>query len=139
MPNSYEITRRVMFSETDAAGIAHFANFFRWMEEAEHAFIRSLGTSVHRDDASGLHGFARVAASCEYHSPLKFEDEFTIVLTVREKKAKSLTYGFHFQMAGRDKPVAAGEMTVVCISRATGEEQMRAAEIPAELAGQITL
>jgi hypothetical protein len=34
------------FSETDLAGIAHFANFFRWMEEAEHAYFRSVGLSV---------------------------------------------------------------------------------------------
>ncbi|MBL8848408.1 MAG: acyl-CoA thioesterase, partial [Planctomycetaceae bacterium] len=35
--------RRVQFSETDMAGIVHFANFFRWMEEAEHEYFRSLG------------------------------------------------------------------------------------------------
>ena len=39
--------RQVEFAETDMAGIVHFANFFRWMESAEHAFLRSLGHSVH--------------------------------------------------------------------------------------------
>lgn len=38
--------RRVEFSETDMAGIVHFANFYRWMEEAEHDFFRSLGLSI---------------------------------------------------------------------------------------------
>ena len=28
-------TRRVQFAETDLAGIVHFSNFFRYMEEAE--------------------------------------------------------------------------------------------------------
>ena len=38
--------RRVLFYETDAAGIVHFSWFFRYMEEAEHALWREAG-SVH--------------------------------------------------------------------------------------------
>ncbi|MGY8650976.1 MAG: acyl-CoA thioesterase, partial [Verrucomicrobiia bacterium] len=44
--HEFIITRRVEFSETDAAGIVHFANFYRYMEYAEHAFFRSLGRSI---------------------------------------------------------------------------------------------
>ena len=44
MPVSTFIThRRVEFSDTDMAGIVHFANFYRYMEQAEHDFFRSLG------------------------------------------------------------------------------------------------
>ena len=35
--NVFRYRRRVQFAETDLAGIAHFACFFRYMEEAEHA------------------------------------------------------------------------------------------------------
>ena len=35
---SYE--HRVEFFETDLAGIVHFANYYRFMEQAEHAFFR---------------------------------------------------------------------------------------------------
>ena len=40
MPTEFTIKRRVQFSETDMAGIMHFANYFRLMEEVEHAFLR---------------------------------------------------------------------------------------------------
>ena len=40
MPYEFKLTRQVEFSETDMAGIAHFTNFFRFMEAAEHAFFR---------------------------------------------------------------------------------------------------
>ena len=139
MSSRYEMTRRVAFSETDAAGIAHFANFFRWMEDAEHAFLRSLGTSVHAHDGEGLSGFARVKAGCEYHRPLQFEDEFTVSLRVLVKKDKSLTYGFTFTMPGGTEPIATGEVTVVCIQRPSGSQRMRAASIPAEIADKITI
>ena len=33
------------------AGIVHFANFYRWMEETEHEYFRSLGLS---DEPAGL-------------------------------------------------------------------------------------
>ena len=46
MSNEFSVTHFVQFSETDMAGIVHFSNFFRWMEEVEHAYFRSLGLSV---------------------------------------------------------------------------------------------
>ena len=39
--------RRVEFSDTDMAGIVHFANYLRYVESAEHALWRHLGGSVH--------------------------------------------------------------------------------------------
>ena len=49
MPYEFKAVRRVEFSDTDMAGIVHFANFFRYMETAEHGFYRSLGFSVIMD------------------------------------------------------------------------------------------
>ena len=38
--------RRVQFAETDLAGIVHFSNIFRYMEEAEHALWRAAGLTI---------------------------------------------------------------------------------------------
>jgi hypothetical protein len=46
MPAEFSYARRVQFAETDMAGVMHFANYFRLMEEAEHGFWRSLGLNV---------------------------------------------------------------------------------------------
>ena len=46
MPNGFQFERRVEFCETDAAGIAHFSSLIVYMEQAEHALLRSLGLSV---------------------------------------------------------------------------------------------
>lgn len=137
MPGRFQITRRVAFSETDAAGIAHFANFFRWMEDCEHAFLRSLGASVHDVDEGNLRGFPRVSASCDYFKPLRFEDEFVVTLRVLEKKDKSLTFGFAFTKPGDAEPLAAGKVTCVHVARPAGSDTMRAASIPNTLADQI--
>ena len=60
MSYEFQITRRVEFSETDMAGIMHFSNYFRFMETAEHAFFRSLG-SRSRTPASGWKSVCRVS------------------------------------------------------------------------------
>ena len=59
MAHSFSMTRSVTFAETDMAGILHFSNYFRYMEEAEHAFFRSLGFRVHACERSGAWGWAR--------------------------------------------------------------------------------
>ena len=46
MPYEYYIKRRVEFSDTDMAGIVHFARFFVFMEAAEHAFYVRWGRAL---------------------------------------------------------------------------------------------
>ena len=55
MPAQFITTRRVEFADTDMAGIIHFANYYRYMEEAEHAMWRAAGLSIH--DPADAHGW----------------------------------------------------------------------------------
>ena len=99
MPHQFTQRRRVSFSETDLAGIMHFSNFFRWMEELEHAFYRSLGLSVH-PMAHGFPdintGWPRTKASAEFRLPLQFEEEVEVELLVAEMRTKAIRYAFRF-------------------------------------------
>src|SRR5262245_66132989 len=92
MPYEFKAQRRVEFSDTDMAGIMHFSNFFRFMETAEHGFYRSLGFSVVEKDLLPRLGWPRVHASCEYHRPLRFEDEAEIHLLATEKRSRALSF-----------------------------------------------
>jgi YbgC/YbaW family acyl-CoA thioester hydrolase len=138
MPFEFKIVRRVEFAETDMAGIVHYANFFRYMESAEHAFFRSLGFSVAMRHVEPPVGWPRVHAHCDYHHPLRFEDEVEVHLLVREKKSKALSYLFKIRKLNADPPVAVarGGFTVVCVTHAPGGK-MAATHIPAEIAARI--
>jgi acyl-CoA thioester hydrolase len=131
----FKLTRRVEFSETDMAGIAHFSNFFRYMEAAEHAFFRSLGLSI----ASEGIGWPRVHADCDFKSPIRFEDEVEIHLLVREKREKSISYTIIFRKLNGEVPqeVARGTLTVACVTRDKPGGAMKSVAIPAEIAGKI--
>lgn len=134
------MSRRIQFHETDMAGIVHFANYFRFMEETEHAFLRSLGHAVHQSGQDGsMQGFVRVHASCEYLQPLHYEDEIELRLTITARTAKSVEYHIGFfrtSDAGgspADVQLATGVMRVVYVERSSAGDRIRAAEIPPEL------
>lgn len=129
MVTPFRLTRRVQFYETDAAGIVHFSWYPRYMEEAEHAMWRAHGLTIH---ASGSAiGWPRVAITFDYHTPLRFEDEFEVAIEVVAMSARSLRYRCELTRAGT--PVATGSMTIVCVEYQPGEKP-RAVPIPPEVA-----
>lgn len=134
MYTEYRTKRKIEFVDTDMAGIVHFTRFFVFMETTEHEFLRSLGTSVATEWNGDKIGWPRLAASCEYLSPLRFEDEVDIRLRVTKKGTKSLTYEFHFMHEGKD--IARGQITTVCCVTNPGEK-LRAIPIPDFIADQI--
>ena len=118
MVHQFTTRRRVEFVDTDCAGIIHSTNYFRYMEEVEHAFLRSLGLSVHWPVEGGKVGFPKLSASCEFLRPVRFEDVLDIRLEVKRKGRTSLTYAFTFCKDGEE--IARGEVTAVaCL---VGEE-----------------
>lgn len=138
MPYEFKSQRRVEFNETDMAGLVHFANFFRYMESAEHAFFRSLGFSVAMLGTNPPLGWPRVHARCDFMRPLFFEDMFETHLLVAEKRSRAITYQFRFYRLGGAEPeeVARGGLTTVCVAHGP-EGGMKAVPIPHEIADQI--
>jgi acyl-CoA thioester hydrolase len=81
----------VAFGDTDASGWMHFPNVFRYVEEAEHTFLRSRGILVH-DRALG--GWPRVKVSCEFKRPFLSGDRFEVLLGISRIGASSVTWDF---------------------------------------------
>ena len=110
-------TRRVEFSETDMAGIVHFANFYKWMEEAEGEYRRSLGLSIMQPAGDGSYiGWPRISASCTFERPLTYEDEFQVRLDIERIGVKSVTFAAEFWKG--DQRIAWGRVkTACCICR----------------------
>lgn len=128
--------RRVEFAETDMAGIAHYSRFLLWMEEAEHAMLRSLGLSVFQRTAAGdTVSWPRVSVACDYLAPAKFEDELAVTVTVERRGNKSLTYAFEFRRAADPTGplLARGRTTAVCCRIGAGHK-LESMPIPAEFA-----
>lgn len=105
------LQRRVEFCETDAAGIVHFSNFFRYFEQAEHALLRSVGLGVHFRVEQGDLGFPRLSVRCEFLRPARFEDLLEIHVWVARMGRTSVTYNATAELRG--ERLAQAETTAV--------------------------
>jgi acyl-CoA thioester hydrolase len=112
MSTAFLTSRRVEFSDTDAAGMMHFVAFFRMMEQAEHDLLRSVGLSVVMHDAEGKISWPRVAAKCDFQAAARFEDLLQIEVRVVRLGERSITYAHRFLRDGT--VLASGEVTAVC-------------------------
>jgi YbgC/YbaW family acyl-CoA thioester hydrolase len=137
--HAHRVRRMVEFAETDMAGIAHFSNFYRWMEAAEHALFRAAGLSVHRTSAELDSGFARVDARCSFRSPLRYQEWFEIEVLVAKMGRSSMRYVFVFRPCdgehglAAEPPLAIGSITAVHIPKKPGSTEMRSAPIPEDI------
>ena len=117
MPSEFSMTRKVEFSETDMAGIMHFANFYRWMEVCAHEFLRSVGLSADMKTEEGCIGWPRVKTSCRFKLPLRFEEEVEIRLIDRALSDRSIVYGFEVwkEENGERGRAAVGKTVAACV------------------------
>ena len=135
----FKYRRMVEFADTDLAGIMHFANFFRFVECAEHAFFRSLGCSVHSSEGASHQGWPRIEVSCRYLRPVRFEETLEVCLRVEELRTTSLRYTFAiFSAAAADRgPVATGSCGIIHVELDTATREIRKAPIPAALRAKL--
>jgi len=121
MSSAFLWERRVEFHETDAAGIAHFSSLIIFMEQAEHALLRSLGLSVASHATSHaneqLHDgpdlrWPRIRVEAQFECPVRFEDILTIRTHVAALGQSSVVY--HHQISADQRLVATGSMKCVC-------------------------
>lgn len=134
MATSFVTSRRVEFSDTDAAGIAHFATFFRMMEQAEHELLRSVDLSVVAHDASGTISWPRVSAKCDFTAAARFEDVLEIEVRITRLGKRSITYAHRFLRDGKE--LATGEITAVCCRIKDGKPP-KSIDIPAGIAKKL--
>jgi len=131
----FQHRRMVEFADTDLAGIMHFANVFRFVESAEHAFFRSLGHRVHTAHGAEHQGWPRLEVSCKYLKPARFEQTLEIGLRIEELRTSSLRYSFWiFGADETDRPLlATGSFSIIHVELNAGAHAIRKTPIPAGL------
>jgi len=122
--SEHRLRRLVQFHETDAAGMVHFSWFYRYMEEAEHALWRAAGLSVANvQDVF----FPRVSASFDFKNPLRFGDEFEMVIRITAFSERTIRYAC--AVTSGETPIASGTLVAACVSVKAGQP-LKAVPIP---------
>jgi acyl-CoA thioester hydrolase len=82
---------RVYYEDTDFSGIVYHASYVRFMERARSDMLACIGIDQRRawDDAEGAYAIADL--TIKYLAPARFKDALTIVSTVKQLGAASLS------------------------------------------------
>ncbi len=125
--SSFKASIRVTWVDTDAAGVVHFSNYFRFFERTEEEFYRHLGFDFTDFRERGL-WFPRVEAFCQYKKPARYGDLLEVELLVEELKEKSAKLRFNVSNKSGEL-LAFGYLVIVVAEKQTG----RATQIPKDI------
>lgn len=75
---------KVRWGDTDPATIVFFPNFYRWMDEATHEFLKEIGHPTATLMAVEKIGVPLLESKCEFKTPLVFDDEVIVKTEVVE-------------------------------------------------------
>ncbi len=87
------------YSDTDAQGIAHHSNYFRWLEEARIGFLEAIGSDYARMNARGLF-IPVVACSGEFRASAAAADLLDIQLWVSACTRARLDFAYQVRRGG---------------------------------------
>ncbi|SNZ15183.1 acyl-CoA thioesterase [Hydrogenobacter hydrogenophilus] len=103
--------RRVQFYETDAQGIVHHSNYFRYFEEARGDLLRTLGLPYSKLREEGYE-VVLLSAFCEFKKPLFYDEEILIKISL--SYIDRFTFSFDYQVFVEEELRAVGN-TKHCI------------------------
>ena len=119
MPLFHHLNLRVMWSDTDPAGIVWFGVFFRYFEHAEEDLYRRLGSD--RTTLLRTHGvyMPRTSLQSRFKSPAKLGDELTVGIGVSEIAERRIGFAFDIQERGTNRLVCDASYRVACVDAKT--------------------
>nr|QBO56721.1 thioesterase ITB [uncultured archaeon]UMA73083.1 thioesterase ITB [uncultured archaeon] len=125
----YSKSYRVYWSETDAALMMHFSNFFRVCERTEEEFLRSLGFEQHGTGSQAIGSSCQGFAECDYRSPLRPGDMYRVDIVDIVMGSSSLRW--HYEIYNETR----GELSATCeiVTVAYDESLGKSVPIPDEI------
>lgn len=118
-------TLRVIFGDTDAMGIAYYANYLRWFEVGRAELMRRKGMAYRELEDAGIH-LPVTEASVRYHAPARYDDLLDIHAEMRGVRRASIAFGYRIVAA--DGALLAEGSTV----HAFTDEAGKVVRVPAE-------
>ncbi|WP_245157048.1 acyl-CoA thioesterase [Anaerovorax sp. IOR16] len=87
------LIRLANYYETDRMGIIHHSNYIRWFEEARVDYLGKIGMPYSEVEEMGVM-MPVLEVSCEYKSPVHFNDTVVILSKIKEFKGAKITISY---------------------------------------------
>ena len=121
----HESQFRVRYSETDAMGFLHHANYIKYFEVGRTELFRAQGGDYRAMEEGGL--FLVVAKlGCRYRAPARYDDLLTLRSTITVASEAKLEHEYELFRDGT--LLCTGHSTLACVDR-TGKLQRMPAEL----------
>jgi acyl-CoA thioester hydrolase len=120
-PPLFRFTLRIYWEDTDAGGVAFYANYLKFFERARTEWLRSLGFEQERLRLDTEVIFIVTDTSVRYLQPARLDDLLDVTVDVTQVSAATLTLR---QQAWRHDSHAAALLTestirIACVDAAT--------------------
>ncbi len=129
----YTYITKAKLSDTDAAGILFFGNYFKLVHEAYEEFMDAIGFPLPTVLAEGDFLILITHAQARYTQPVRYGEQLTIHLTVEELRTTS--FSLRYLVKNRQGKTVAELNTVhVTVDKMT----MKKTPLPDDLRGALT-
>jgi len=112
MSDWHETELRVRYSETDAMGLLHHANYINLFEIARTELFRAQGGDYRAMEARGLF-LVVVEVLCQYKRPARYDDLLNVRARVSKWSAVKLEHEYEVLRDGQ--LVAQGSSILACV------------------------
>ncbi len=116
---------RVLFGDTDAAGVVYHANFLRWCEAGRSELMRAHDVPLQMLMTRGI-VTPVVDAQLRFLTPVRYDEIVEVVTWVERLRAASVTFAQRLEVEGRT--VALARISLACLGR-----DKRPVRVPPEL------
>lgn len=106
--------RKVNYYETDAMGIVHHSNYYRYFEEARIQFLEEMQLPYEALEEMGLM-IPVLETHCQYKNPARFADTMQIKTKVAEFKGVRMRISYEVINQKNGEVMAVGE-TMHCFT-----------------------
>lgn len=89
-------TVRVIFGDTDAAGVVYYGNYLRWFEVGRAEWMRRRGFS-YRDTMDGGVLLPVIEAKAVYRASARYDDVLRIFAELLDVRGVRLTFGYRIE------------------------------------------
>ena len=115
----HSVPLRVLWADTDPAGIVWFGVFFRYFEQAEEELFRRLGADRTRllDELTIF--MPRTSLQARFRSPAKLGDEIAVGVGVASITPRRIEYAFDIHERGTDRLICEASYRIACVDAKT--------------------
>jgi acyl-CoA thioester hydrolase len=122
---------RVLYADTDLAGVVYHANYLRFFEAARTQAICDAGVELAKlQNEQGI-VFTITQCSLTFHHPARYGDELTIEVIPETVGPARLVLFYRVLRPGIEAPAVTGRTTIAAVDLARG----KVVRLPAEMRG----